>query len=281
VRPLRMLRMLLSGGRGRGGALSGLPADVLIDRDIAYGPDPSHRLDVYRPPGRTAGPLLMLVHGGAWAIGDKSGPALLGHKLAHWLPKGYVVVSVNYRLLPAAQPLEQARDVARALGFVQARAASWGADAERLVVLGHSSGAHLVALVAADADIGVAAGLQRWSASVLIDGAVLDVVRTMSGPHLPLHDRAFGSDPAYWLLTSPMQRLRGRPPQAPMLLVHDAGRPESGEQTRRFAAAVTALGGRAEVCPMAMSHVELNVELGRDASYTGKVDAFLRSAGLM
>ncbi|HSW05266.1 alpha/beta hydrolase [Aquabacterium sp.] len=275
---MRMLRMLLS-GRSLG-AVSGLPADVQVERDLAYGPDPAHRLDVYRPAGRAAGPLLVLVHGGAWAIGDKAGPALLGHKLAHWLPKGYVVVSVNYRLLPLAQPLEQARDLARALGFVQARAASWGAEAERLALLGHSSGAHLVALVAADADLAEAAGLKRWSASVLIDSAALDVVQTMSGAHRPLHDRAFGSDPAYWSLVSPMQRLRGRPPQAPMLLVHDAGRPASGEQSRRFAATVTALGGRAEVCPMAMSHVELNAELGRDAGYTERVDAFLRTAGL-
>jgi acetyl esterase/lipase len=54
-----------------------------------------------------------------------------------------VVVSTNYRMLPLADPLEQARDVGRALAAVQARAAGWGADGRQIVLMGHSSGGHL------------------------------------------------------------------------------------------------------------------------------------------
>lgn len=56
---------------------------------------------------------------------------------------GYALVSTNYRLSPAAHPLEQADDVARALALVQQQAPQWGADPRRLVLMGHSAGAHL------------------------------------------------------------------------------------------------------------------------------------------
>jgi len=274
--PLRALLMLLSGHRRDAASL--LPAGVRVERDLPYGADPAQRLDVYLPPGRLAGPVIVLVHGGAWALGDKAAPGVVVNKLAHWLPRGYTVVSVNYRLLPAADPLEQARDLARAIALVQQRAPSWGADATRLVLMGHSTGAHLAALLAADAELAQLHGAAPWLGTVLLDSAALDVVRTMSGPHRPLHDRAFGADRAYWEQASPLHRLRARP--APLLLVHSSERSDSADQASRFAAAVTALHGRADVVPVPLTHAELNGQLGRDPEYTARVNAFLRSLGL-
>jgi arylformamidase len=76
--------------------------------------------------------------------------------------QGYVLVSTNYRLLPAARPLEQAGDVARALALVQKQAPQWGADPKRLVLMGHSAGAHLAMLLHASPDMAAKAGAQRW-----------------------------------------------------------------------------------------------------------------------
>jgi arylformamidase len=248
-----------------------------VERDLAYGDDPRQRLDAYFPARPPGGALLVMVHGGAWAMGDKAGPAVVDAKVAHWLPVGVIVVSVNYRLLPQAEPIEQARDLARSLAFVQSHAASWGADAQRVVLMGHSTGAHLAALLLADEALARGEGVQPWLATVLLDSAALDVVHLMRGPHLRLHDRAFGAAPERWEQVSPLHRLRAAP--RPIALVHSTERPGSGEQARRFANAVQALGGRADVMPVELAHAEVNARLGEASPYTASVDAFLRSVG--
>ena len=276
MRPLRALVTALS--RGRDGAAAVLPAGARVEADLAYGPAAAQCLDVYLPAGRPTGAILVIVHGGAWAIGDKANRAVIAGKAAHWLPAGHAVVSVNYRLLPEAGVLEQAGDVARAIAFVQKRAAGWQADPARLVVVGHSTGAHLAALLVADPALAQAEGAAAWLATVLLDSAALDVVEIMRAPHRPLYDRAFGVAEADWQALSPLHRLRTRP--APILLVHSDQRQDAAGASQRFAAAVAERGGRAEVHAVALSHAEINARLGLDAAYTGRVDDFLRSVGV-
>ena len=222
--------------------------------------------------------MLVIVHGGAWAIGDKSHPGVAAAKVAHWLPSGIAVASVNYRLLPLAGVLEQAGDVARSIAFLQRRAADWQLDPARMVLLGHSTGAHLAALLAADPALASAAGASPWRATILLDSAALDAVELMKAPHLPLYDPAFGSEPSEWPAFSPLHRLNARP--SPILVVHSNRRRDATGAARRFAAAVQARGGRAEVHEAALSHMELNAQLGLDNAYTERVDAFLRSVGV-
>ena len=100
-----------------------------------------------------------------------------------------------------------------------------------------------------------------------------EVSCVMRGPHLALHEKVFGSSEAGWREVSPMHRLRGEP--TPMLLVHSSRRPLAGEQARRFAAAVGAIGGHAEVLSLDLSHADLNDGLGREPDYTARVDAFI------
>ena len=276
MRPLRMLATVVS--RAFGSASLALPAGARVERDLSYGPDPAQRLDLYRPAGRPTGALIVIVHGGAWSIGDKANPGVVAAKVAHWLPACVVVVSINYRLLPLAVPLQQAGDVARAIAFVQKRAASWQVDSTRLVLLGHSTGAHLVALLAAAPELLGPDGAEPWLATVLLDSAALDVVGIMRASHRPLYDRAFGAGEADWQKVSPLHRLRARP--APVLLVHSGNRAESADASRRFAAAVADLGGRAEVLEVPLSHAEINAQLGLQNSYTKAVDAFLKSVGV-
>src|SRR3982750_1229976 len=96
-----------------------LPPGTRVERDIAYGSHPAQRLDVYLPPRPAVAPLIVIVGGGAGALGDKAAPAAVGARVAHWLPLGRTVASVGYRRLPEADPLEQARDVASALALLQ------------------------------------------------------------------------------------------------------------------------------------------------------------------
>lgn len=253
-----------------------LPAGTRALRDLAYGTDARQRLDAYLPAGADKVPLVVMVHGGGWRHGDKAGGGVVAAKAAHWLPRGIGLVSVNYRLLPDAAPLQQAQDVAAALAFVQAHAAQWGADPDRIVLMGHSAGAHLASLVAADPARLMPAGSRRWLGTVALDSAAVDVPAVMQRRHLPLYDAAFGSDPANWRALSPRHRLAAG--ATPLLLVCSSTRRDRPcDQARDMVTAAKGLKVRAEMLPQPLSHRDINVTLGQPGAYTAAVDAFLAS----
>ncbi|OZB59185.1 MAG: esterase [Lysobacterales bacterium 14-68-21] len=252
-----------------------LPAGTRVVRDVAYGDDPRQRLDVYAPAGAHDAPVILMVHGGGWRRGDKSMSNVVANKVAYWVPRGVVVISVNYRMLPDTLPLEQARDVARALSLAQRRAAEWGGAPDRFVLMGHSAGAHLVSLLAAEPQLAREQGARPWRGTVSLDSASLDVVQTMNGRHFRLYDEAFGSNPADWLAASPLQQMHAAP--APFLAVCSSRRQDSCPQAHTFVAKVRSLGGRGDVLEEDLSHEEINANLGAPSEYTTRVDAFLRS----
>lgn len=256
-----------------------LPQDATVERDIAYGNDPAQRLDVYRPARAEGAPLIFMVHGGGWNQGDKGGLRAVKNKVTHWVEKGYVLVSVNYRVLPQARPVEQANDVAKALVFAQSKAISWGSDPAKFVLMGHSAGAHLVSLITADPTIATRLGAVRWLATISIDSAAFDVVDIMGRRHFGLYDKAFDQDPAYWREASPIHRLAGKL-SAPLLAVCSNRRNDSCPQARAFAVKAESLGGRVQVLPVDLSHLEANDQLGSKGPYTDAVESFLRSVGL-
>jgi len=256
-----------------------LPRGTRIDRDLAYGSAAGQKLDVYLPLHPQYAPILLMVHGGAWAMGDKSSPGVVVNKATRWLSKNYIFVSANYRLLPSAGPLEQADDIARALAYVQDNAKSWGGDPARIVLMGHSAGAHLVALVAADPAIAAKQGAKPWLATISLDSAAFDLVETMSHKHPPLYDTAFGADRSYWEKASPIAQLNAA--TRPMLLVCSTRRPDQPcIQARKFAQKDTSLGGKVEVLPMNLTHQQINETLGEPGTYTREMDVFLQSVGL-
>jgi arylformamidase len=280
-----LVQALLDKGDSVGEPAAALPADlatqVRVLRDQAYGPHALQRMDVYLPLKSQAAPVVFMVHGGAWRAGDKATAGVVHHKVARWVTQGAVLVSVNYRLLPEAGPLQQLGDVALALAHAQRQAQAWGADARRFVVMGHSAGAHLVALLAASPERLQALGAQPVRATVVLDSAALDVPRIMQQRHLRLYDAAFGRNPAQWEAVSPLHQLHQlRQSGAPLLVVCSSRRNQSCEQARSFVLRAQALGMRAEVLTQALSHHDINAQLGRDADYTEAVEAFLRSTGV-
>ena len=256
-------------GQGVGGG------GMRLLRDVAYGSDPRQRMDVYLPAQVQGVPVLLLVHGGGWRHGDKAHGRLVQNKLEHWVGQGAVLVSVNYRMLPDALPDVQARDVAQALAQAQQQAASWGADARRFVLMGHSAGAHLVALLAASPEGLRAVGAQPVLGTVVLDSGAMDVVQTMQARHAPLFDAAFGSDPDFWRAVSPQHQLRAG--AAPLLVVCSSQRRAPCQQARQFAERGQRLGVRVVVLPQALSHGDINEQLGLQGPYTDAVDGFLRS----
>ncbi|MFN3376380.1 MAG: alpha/beta hydrolase [Burkholderiaceae bacterium] len=264
-------------------AAAPLPPGVQKIADVPYGPDARQRMDIYRPttnPSGTRAPVIFMVHGGGWYTGDKAIGRVVDHKVARWVPRGLILVSVNYRLLPDTPVSQQVQDVAQALATAQQQAAQWGGDAGRFILMGHSAGAHLVSLINAQPALAQRLGAWPWLGTVSLDSAVLNVPQFMRAPHLPLYDDAFGTNPVYWHAMSPFhQWVSGAPPYQ---FVCSTERPDQPcLQAQAMAQHVQMQGGRAEVLPQPLTHGEINAELGLDSDYTRAVEGFMASLDLV
>jgi triacylglycerol lipase len=123
-----------------------------IDRDLAYGDDPRHRLDVHSADdGQGGKPVFVFVHGGGFVRGDKHMPGSPQYDLVGaWAVRhGYVGVTMTYRLAPGHVWPAGAEDVAAAVGWLQRNIAAYGGDPGKIVVAGNSAGAvHVASFVA-------------------------------------------------------------------------------------------------------------------------------------
>lgn len=133
------------------------------------------RLDIYTPVDAQNRGVIVYVHGGGWSGGDK---AKVGGKVELFTGLGYVFVSVNYRLSPAVQHPAHIKDVAAAIAWVHANISEYGGDPSRIGICGHSAGAHLVALVATDAE------------RLAVHGLGLDVIRGVVPIDIGVYDMA-------------------------------------------------------------------------------------------
>lgn len=111
-----------------------------------YGDDPLQRLDIHylKKSHVKKRPVIFFVHGGGWTTEDKSNTRFYA---LDWINRGYTVVSVNYRLAPNVIHPLQIDDCALALKWVIDNIEDYGGDPNKIALLGHSSGAHLVSLL--------------------------------------------------------------------------------------------------------------------------------------
>jgi acetyl esterase/lipase len=251
--------------------------EVGLLRDVAYGAGKLQRMDVYLParPGAQPAPVVLMVHGGAWAFGDKGHDRVVDNKVARWVPRGIIFVSVNYPMIPDSDPVEQADDVARALAAAQQAAPGWGGDPQGFILMGHSAGAHLVSLLNADPARATALGAKPWLGTISLDSGALDVPQIMNHRHAKLYDDAFGADPVLWEASSPVHHLTAA--AKPWLGVCSRLRSESCAGNAAFALKSKALGLRAEVLGEKLRHGPINAELGKPGAYTEAVEKFMAS----
>ncbi|RDS79731.1 alpha/beta hydrolase [Dyella monticola] len=273
--PAQTARVGLWARRMQAQTQTAVPAGTRVISNMRYGDDPRQRLDVYAPPQAHAAPVIFMVHGGAWAFGTKTARGVVENKVARWVPRGFMLISVDYRMLPDAAPRAQAEDVARALAFAQHHASEWGGDPAQFILMGHSAGAHLVSLITANPAIARQAGAQAWLGTVSLDSAALDVVALMQRRHLPLYDRAFGSDTANWMAASPLQQMHDR--IVPFLAVCSTRRNQSCSQAQRFVDKAVSLGSSAKVLPEDLTHEQINEQVGTAGGYTAHIEAFMRT----
>jgi len=249
--------------------------------ELSYGSAPLQKLDYWRVTSSSA-PLVIFVHGGAWMAGDK-GNATGEQKIRHCLEQGCAFASLNYRLYPSATVEEQAHDVAAGVAYLVAHASALGFDPQRVVLMGHSAGAHLAALVSTDLHYLKEAGVPPTALRgvVLLDGAGYDVPSQMTdrGPMLETYAKVFGTDHERQVALSPFYHAAA--PNAPAFLILHVQRPDGIAQSRAFAEALRKAGTSVEIRGFEgqglIGHMEINRRLG-DPSYpaTPVVDEWLK-----
>ncbi len=239
-------------------------------------------LDVFAPPSAErdcARPVLVYVHGGAWTIGDKANPPSTAGKLTLAADGGYLYVSINYRLSPAVMHPSHITDVGAAVEWVRAHIDQHGGDPERIVIMGHSAGGHLVALASTHPAYQVGS---RCTIVIDSDQFDLDHGLEQGGPdEQTAIQQAFGTDPATLRDGSPLLQVTASSPPPPMLVITRGNAPRI-QRAQDFVNLVQTIGEAELVEAGAVSHEEVNDQLGTpaDAIASPVVADFLRSCAL-
>jgi arylformamidase len=140
-------------------------AELRCRLDVAYGPSPGERLDIFPAPGSAPAPVHVFIHGGYWHRLDKADFSFVARGL---LPAGAAVVVINYALIPTVDMDTLVGQCRASIGWVYRNAASFGGDPTRIAISGHSAGGHLVAMLMST----------DWT---VLDGLPADVVKAGLG----------------------------------------------------------------------------------------------------
>ena len=160
-------------------------------------------------------PVMVYVHGGAWALGNKR---KVGAKAEHFTRSGFHFASVGYNLYPFANIQQQALQVGEAVNWINANASRLYADPDKIVLMGHSAGCHLSSLAT------LTGATNHVSALVCNDTRAYDLpfLAKISGGALPLlYTRPFKKR-AMWNAWSPIS-YTGFKPQPPTLVAWSGG----------------------------------------------------------
>lgn len=235
LRPLLACLACLALAGCQGAYFAAVNAGAQPLREAAYGEHPQQRLDVYAPTDIAGAPVVVFVHGGRWQTGSRGQYAFVGKALAK---RGIVAVVTDFRHGPDVAFPVFVEDVAGALRWTRDHAKALGGDPAQLFVAGHSSGAHIAALLATDA---------RYLAAVQMKPRDLTGVIGIAGPYdfAPIDDadlrRIFGATPAQWVVSQPINFVDGDEP--PFLLLHGShDKTVSPRNSERLALRLRAVG---------------------------------------
>lgn len=242
-------------------------------------------LDIYAPDGAKNAPVMIMIHGGGWANGDKANRGVWMNKVPFFNQEGFIFVSINYRLSPEVKHPAHIEDVAESVVWVYDNIAKYGGDKNKIFVMGHSAGAHLAALVATDdrrlkkhgKDLSVIKG------AILLDGAGYDIPNRMSTsiPFAGILERmykdAFTEDEPVQKDASPYYHVAKGKKIPPFLIFTAGSRIASNLQSEKLAKALNDAGSKAEVInDPDKNHGGINTQFGLpDEMITKKSKGFL------
>jgi acetyl esterase/lipase len=254
-----------------------------VRRDIPYAESAHERqvLDIHAPANAKNAPVVFWIHGGGWQTGDKSE---VESKPQAFMDKGFVFVSTNYRLLPSVDMGTIIRDIAKSIRWVNGHIAEYGGDPNRLLVMGHSAGAQLAALICTDDRYLKAEGLSFsiLKGCVPVDGDTYDVPAMIttaetrrSVHHLPQakygHREKFGNDPDKHRDFSAVTHVKREKGIPPFLIIYVNGHPDTTAQAQRLGSVLSEAGISAKlVGAKDTTHTKVNDDLGRADDPTTK-----------
>lgn len=241
-------------------------AEPKIQRDIPYA-DLKHErqvLDVFAPATGRNLPIVFWIHGGGWQAGDKKDVQM---KPQVFVERGFVFVSTNYRLVPTVSIKEMAGDIAKSIRWVHDHAKDFGGDPNTMLVMGHSAGAQLAALICTDNRYLNAEKLplSMIKGCVPVDGDTYDVpmqIATVEERRANSYKKKFGDEKQQKELSPVTHVARGKD-IPPFLILHVADHPETKGQSQRLVKELQKAGVESKAYPSeGKTHLTINADLG-------------------
>jgi len=244
---------------------------VTVTRDLAYGEDPRHRLDMFRPEGKSGVPVVVFLHGGAYVAGERRlNDEVYGNIPMYFARQGMMGVNATYRLAPAAKWPAAAQDVATLVRWLKANVASQGGDPNRIYLIGHSAGATHVASYAFIRSLqppegtGLA-GLVLMSGRYMFDPSPDD-------PNLKNFQAYFGADRSTYPQQSPINHVKTSPKIPTHIVIAEYDNPDLDTQGAMLLAAYCE---RDRACPR-FTRLEKHNHLSMTFQFNTRDDALGR-----
>jgi arylformamidase len=243
-----------------------LADDPKVHRGLPYAEPKNERqmLDVYPPTQGKDLAVVVWIHGGGWRRGDR---ADVHNKPKAFVEKGFVLVSISYRFVPNVTVKQIAEDVAKAIRWTHDHAKDYGGDPNRIIVMGHSAGAQLAALVCTDDRYLKAEKLPLSiiKGCVPVDGDTYDVamqIKTVEEKRAKSYRMTFGDEESQkdWSSVTHVAKGKNIPP---FLILHVADHPETKVQSQRLVKVLQDAGISAKAYPAeSKNHTTINNDLG-------------------
>jgi arylformamidase len=229
------------------------------DLDVAYGPAPRQRLDLFHPPGEAAGrPVHMFIHGGYWRGQVKEDYAVVADGIT---AVGAIAAVVEYTLMPGNRMGELVREVREAAQWLATHAHEFGGDGSRLSASGHSAGGHLVTYLASRAPHETALPPAGVRGVISISG-IFDL-RPIAHSYLQPELNLTEDEIAQW---SPIEAVPGGDTHYEIVVGQEETAPFH-QQAQDFAYVLERHGARHERVTMAaLDHMSVLRDMGRPGS---------------
>ncbi|KAL2851436.1 Alpha/Beta hydrolase protein [Aspergillus pseudodeflectus] len=252
--------------------------------DMNYGTTDSQRLRLWNPKSSTSkAPIIVFVHGGSWRVGtylDSVGSI----KVSHLTRLGYAFATVNYTLFPDVSVAEQVQEVADAVGYLVRNATSLNIDPDRVILMGHSSGAHVVTLLGTDTRYLEHAGvsIDAIHAVIALDGSNYNApAEILDSPGSVAENMKYALGKDLEVLETMSPTCNARAPNARVFLLLHIQRQGDIRQAVEFVNVLRAAGSEAALHVFEgegfEGHVQMLLRLG-DPGYpaTGVLEGWLR-----
>lgn len=253
--------------------------------DIYYSLSESklNSLDIYVPLETSKNKVMIMIHGGAWTIGDKRNYSEVRNKIPFFIQNDFIFISINYRLSPLVKHPTHIQDVTKAIEWIYKNISEYGGNPDELYLIGHSSGAHLASLLALDENYLSQIDIPNdvIKAVILLDPAALDIKRNIEDykwgeVYKLIYFNVFGKNPDIWINASPIYHIDDENNSVAFLTFYSDYIKLVEEITVSFHNSLIENGFYSEIYKIHKTHGRLNNDVGKqDEEITELLKNFL------